>query len=152
MATATFVLASLVWSLLASASICRRAYSFEIEKLRQSRELLISHLYLFHGRASPKKRPQRKGEARRAFKRWSHMASILPFMRAGGTEQQQRSVGAREATAYPGDQSGREGRIATPCAATERRCVTYATEGLSTTPQRWVTLLRSLPRRCWSLI
>jgi Tetratricopeptide repeat len=47
MAIATFVLASLVWSLLASASICRRAYSFEIEKLRQSRELLISHLYLF---------------------------------------------------------------------------------------------------------
>jgi hypothetical protein len=50
MAIATFVLASLVWSLLASASICRRAYSFEIEKLRQSRELLISHLYLFHER------------------------------------------------------------------------------------------------------
>src|SRR4029077_15737486 len=52
MAIATFVLASLVWSLLASASICRRAYSFEIEKLRQSRELLISHLYPFHGKSA----------------------------------------------------------------------------------------------------
>src|SRR6476620_12658040 len=51
MAIATFVLASLVRSLLAPASICRRAYSFEIEKLRQSRELLISHLYLFHGKS-----------------------------------------------------------------------------------------------------
>ena len=32
--------------------------------------------------------------------------------------------------------------IATHCAATERRRVTCATEGLSVIPQRWVTLLR----------
>jgi hypothetical protein len=63
MAIATFVLASLVWSLLASASICRRAYSFEIEKLRQSRELLISHLYLFHGRASTQPKSARNGRS-----------------------------------------------------------------------------------------